>query len=262
MEDRILQAIKTGELNAENISFKEIRGFRNETNVHDELGNGRNVLVTYEQLDQYLHSYGPMISSQWRIFLKAATFHNDASISSVSIISYGCGQGLELSMLFDLIVIGESDTGKQLRDITKKITLVDLSPVALIRAHAIVKTYCSDVDVLVLPKNLDELLIDDFNFSSDNVNIHVFSNVLDIPSFDIEALFSKILKIQGRHIFLIVSHDRNFKGGVNRLYCLEKYLKNVIISVSLKSKLLPMIEFVCHNGMPAISWEIDLEVCA
>lgn len=261
MEDKILQAIKIGEINTENISFEKIREFRNETNVHDELGNGRNVLVTYEQLDQYLHSYGTMISSQWIIFLQDATFHNDASISSVSIISYGCGQGLELSMLFDWVVIGESDTGKQLRDITKKITLVDLSSVALMRARAIVKTYCPNADVLVLPKDLDDLLFDDFNFSSDNVNFHVFSNVLDIPSFDVEALFSKILKIQGRHIFLIVSHDRNFKGGVNRLYCLEKYLKNVVIGGSLKNKIPPMIKFVCRNGMPAISWEIDLEVC-
>ena len=37
--------------------------------------------------------------------------------------------------------------------------------------------------------------------------IHLFSNILDVEGFDLDELFSKIVKIQGYHFFIAVSMD-------------------------------------------------------
>lgn len=40
-----------------------------------------------------------------------------------------------------------------------------------------------------------------------------FSNILDVQSFDLIALFNRIIAQDGRHVFLAVSHERDFLGG-------------------------------------------------
>jgi hypothetical protein len=261
--DRILNAIAIGELNTENISFQKLIDFRRQLpGVHEQLGYGRNILTSYEQLDQYLHSYGNMTFSQWNNFLDSASFHDDCSINSVRIVSYGCGQGLEMSILLDQIVIGELATGIPLRNITKQVVLVEPSPVALARAYGVVKTYCPSSDVFTIQKDLDSVDKDELRLSPDDTTIHIFSNVLDIPTFDSVALFAKMFGTRGRHIILAVSHNRSFEGGADRFRSLEKAVTDKSLDNWLRIQDSTIDEFNCYNGMPAISWELKLEVCA
>lgn len=261
MQDRVLNAITIGELNTENISFNRLRAFRRQLySIHEQLGRGRSILSSCEQLDQYLHSYGNMVEGQWDVFIKKALFHYDKSIESVRIVSYGCGQALELSILFDRIIIGELETGTFLRKITKQIVLVEPSLVALSRAYEVVKTYCPDSNVFRIQKELDHVDVDELRLSPDDTSVHVFSNILDIPTFDSRALFTKIFQTCGRHIVLAVSHNRDFEGGANRIHSLERAVTDKTHANWLKIQDSIITEFDCPNGMPAISWELRLEV--
>jgi len=261
MQDRILNAITIGELNTSNISFERLKSFRRQLlGIHEQLGYGRNILTSYEQLDQYLHSYGNMTFGQWDTFLQNAAFHDDCSTNSVCIVSYGCGQGLELSMLFDQIVIGEHATGLRLRDITKQVVLVEPSAVALARAYGVVKTYCPRTDAFAIQKDLDGIDIKELRLSADDTNIHIFSNILDIPTFNSGALFTKMFQTRGRHIILAVSHNRAFEGGASRFRSLEKAVTDKTNDGWLSIQSSSIVEFDCPNGMPAISWELRLEV--
>ena len=260
VQDRVLNAITIGELNTENISFERLRAFRRQIpNVHEQLGYGRNILASYDQLDQYLHSYGNMTFGQWDTFLQSASFHDDCSVNSVRIVSYGCGQGLELSMLFDQIVIGELATGMPLRNIAKQVVLIEPSPVALARAYGVVKTYCPSSNVFTIQKKLDNVDVSELRLSPDDTTIHIFSNILDIPTFDSGVLFTKIFQTCGHHIILAVSHNREFAGGANRFRSLEKALTDNALDDWLSIQSSSIIEFNCPNGMPAISWELRLE---
>lgn len=263
MQDHILNAIANGDLNTGNISFDNIREFRRQLmGVHEQLGHGRNVLTSCDQLDQYLHSYGNMVSDQWDTFLEKAAFHNDCSVSSVRVVSYGCGQGLEISKLLDQIVIGDLQTGVPLKYIIKQIVLVETSPLALARACGIVKTYCPNSEVFTVQKDLDSLDTHELRLSSEDTTIHIFSNILDIPTFDSFDLFIKMLQTHGRHIVLAVSHHRDFEGGSSRLRDLEHALTDSSLQPWLRIERSDIEAFNLSNGMPAISWELMLEVNA
>lgn len=262
MEDRVLNAIGSGEINTENISFQKIISFRRQiTGIHDQLGYGRNILTSYQQLDQYLHSYGNMISGQWDVFLDKALFHDDRSIDSVCIVSYGCGQALELSILFDQIKMGDLQTGLRLRNITKQIVLIEPSEVALARAYGVVNTYCPDSKIVAVQKCIDDVDASELSLLSTDTNIHIFSNILDIPAFDAGLLFSKMFETCGRHIILAVSHDRPFEGGSERFYSLEKAVTADKHNDWLRVQRSCIEQFTISNKRPAISWELMLEVC-
>jgi hypothetical protein len=75
MTDVILDALSADQLNKQNVSFSTIRRIagRN-SDIWHELGRGRSILSSENQLDQYLYSYGPMIPSQWDFILKNLNF--------------------------------------------------------------------------------------------------------------------------------------------------------------------------------------------
>ena len=69
MTDRVLEALRTDRVSKRNISFDEIRNIAGvDSDIWNELGRGRAILSSEEQLDQYLYSYGPMISSQLFVY--------------------------------------------------------------------------------------------------------------------------------------------------------------------------------------------------
>src|SRR5690606_33042716 len=110
--------------NSKKISFKWMReNFGNDRSRWGELGRGTYVLTSKEQLDQYLYSYGPMISCQWQVIAAALKF-----TTPIRIIDYGCGQGLAGLMIFD-------KHGEHFSSMLKKAILIEPSDVALARAE-------------------------------------------------------------------------------------------------------------------------------
>ncbi len=68
--------------------------------------------------------------------------------------------------------------------------------------------------------------LDELGYIEDINNIHLFSNVLDIPNFNHFNLFQKILQNNGLHCILAVSHSRSHHGGDDRFKELQKQIND------------------------------------
>ena len=198
MVDAIVDAIRMGEINAGNISFTLLRNVAGrDCGCWDELGRGRAILRSTEQLDQYLYSYGPMTESQWDQFLSDLTMPAER----IRIVDYGCGQGLASALLFD-------NFGPELVERVGTVVLIEPSSVALTRAKAVLECYCENCRILDVNKDLDGLTPEELSSNGEPISLHLFSNVLDIEGFHHFQLFTKMFQTKGRHSVLAVSHDR------------------------------------------------------
>lgn len=248
MSDVILESINTNYINNDNISFNLIRqiGGRN-LDIRGQLGYGRNVLSSHDQLDQYLYTYGPMVQSQWANLLSWIELPE----GNIEIIDYACGQGLATLLLFD--------NSRLSRDNVKIINLIEPSNVAVTRAAGVLARYCPDAVIKTTCKTLDNIEKEDIDISSDSTKVHLFSNILDVEGFDMVKVFNKALATKGPHLILAVSHDRDHNGGSPRV----KGIYDVIIrSASEKTFSIredKIDQFTCANSMPAIAFFVNLE---
>lgn len=253
MVDMIVEAIRTGQISANDISFTRIKEFADcGRECWAQLGRGRAILSSPEQLDQYLRSYGPMTKSQWEYFLSNVTIPEGC----VRIVDYGCGQGLASALLFDRF-------GPNLVGRVKEIVLIEPSSIALTRAQAILECYCKNAAIFTLNKTLDELTAEDLRSNGELNHLHLFSNVLDIDGFQHFNLFTKIFKYKGQHSVLAVSHNRNFHGGATRFRELERAVSDPKHRNWLTTSESVIEEFQWSKWSKeksAISWQLHLEV--
>ena len=250
MTDLIIESIKTGRLNSKNISFTKIRRLagRDTPGIWNELGRGRKILQTYDQLDQYLHTYGPMTYGQWKPMLDRLSF----TPQPIQIVDYGCGQGLATALFFDYTNINTINN-------VNRVILIEPSALALKRAHSIVSCYSSKIDILSINKKLDDLVAEDLAGDNDASTFHLFSNIMDIDSFAHLSLLNKILSAKGSHTVLAVSPDRNFKGGTDRITQLKDAVNDPIYHKQLTVNKSELYRFAWNNK-DAISMLLDVEV--
>ena len=187
-------------LAAETISFWAVRArWAEDHNLWSHLDRGCKVLQTDEELDQYLYSYGPMTARQWACILDEATLPP----GDFAVIDYAAGQGLATIHLMDWL--GRSNRGR-----LKTCTITDISGPALRRAAEILRIYSEGLKVTCSEKGLDEIEGADLYCGDDNSFVHLFSNIVDIDSFDLAGLLAKVLDKKGRHQLLAVSPYRDF----------------------------------------------------
>lgn len=248
MNDAVIEAITTGTIHSGNISFDRLKALaaRDHGRWH-QLGRGRAILDSTEQLDQYLHSYGPMTKSQWTQFL------SDVRIppGRLRIVDYGCGQGLACALLLDHF-------GNDIIERIDEAVLIEPSTIALARAKSIFRCYCKTSHVIDLCKKLDDLLPEHLQPLSTMSTIHMMSNVLDIDDFDYCSLFSMLLESKGHHSVLAVSHDRNFHGGSDRFHDIERQISDPRWRGKLLISTSEINRYNCGK-MPAISWQLHVE---
>lgn len=250
MTDLILDALNANQLNKENISFSTIRQIAGRNcDVWGQLGRGRSILSSEDQLDQYLYSYGPMIQSQWDFVLANLNFPE----SSVQLIDYACGQGLASVFLHDQYQ--DSELAR-----IENINLIEPSSVALKRASAILECCYPNASINGVKKLLDDVEENEIFLSDESVKVHLFSNILDIEGFDQYKLLNKVLSKSGEHWLIAVSHDRDHNGGSERLrHTYETLLDDDykdwyrVIESNIE-------QFECQNGQPAIAFVIKLEI--
>jgi len=251
MNDAIVEAIQSGQLNNSNISFGELRRIagRNNDQIYRTLDRGRAILTSSEQLDQYLYSYGPMIEAQWSTFLKSVSLPN----GRISLFDYGCGQGLGAALLLDYV-------GSSLSERIEHATLIEPSAVALNRAESVLGCYIGPQRIFSINKDLDSLKREDIPRIDAIPRIHILSNILDIDGFNHEELFSKIFSTTGKHSVLAVSNDRNFYGGTKRFEQLDSEIKDPKHKHWLSVQSSIIAKFSCGTNKSAISWELHAEV--
>lgn len=182
------------------------------------LNHGTAVLSNDDQLCCYIASYGEMHKGKLDKVLE--TFPWRELTSNIEIIDWGCGQG-----------IASVHFVSKLRDINhlsklQKITLIEPSTVALIRAKAnVLQAVGSNVEIetknLYLPAVNPETKEELKNIHIEEpICIHLFSNILDIPEIDLKKLANIIAATGYRHYFVCVG-PLNY--GNHRIEAFSRY---------------------------------------
>lgn len=163
--------------------------------AYPDLNHGTAVLTTEEQCSAYIAAYGSMHQSKiYEVLdkIKVDAFRN----SDIQIIDWGCGQGLATVCLFDYF-----NKQNLSLDLIRKVVLIEPSEMALQRALAHVSTYISNENITTIKKYLDDVEAEEIK-SGHPITIHLFSNILDIPSIDLLRLSNSIKgNLIGQHYF-------------------------------------------------------------
>ena len=185
LRDRAVVAIQRSNQMANRLTFDWLRAnFGRQNGTRDSLDRGRAVLLSADQLDQYLHSYGLMIKSQWQEVCSRLEYLP----SEFRLVDYGCGQGLAGLLLSDFL-------GRAFADAIDTAILVEPSEVALVRAEAVYRRVAPKAFIRCVRKRFDDLSDDDLSCDRNLETVHIFSNVLDIATFDHFQLFGQALGV-------------------------------------------------------------------
>lgn len=201
--------------NPKSFNFATVRSLTQDCGVWDELNNGVDILTTYEQLSQYIFSYGKMhqakLLQSLEVIPNLQTLINNKDIQ---INDYGCGQGIGSIVFIDYL------KSIQARNFTiSKVKLIEPSKLALKRASLNVK-YClksinQNENVLSIHKTLDNISNDDISTNSQSIKFHIFSNILDVESINIQSMCAKITQTQSGVNYFICVSPRFWEDGVH-----------------------------------------------
>ena len=164
MPDKVITAIANDQITEDNISFnliRQIAGNENDSAVWRSLGYGRNILTSSEQLNQYLYSYGPMIQSQWVQICEGLNVDE----GNITLLDYGCGQGLASLLLLDCIQ-------EEFRYDVSQVILIEPSEVALNRAEQVVQICYPNAEIRRVCRNFDSVSNGDLQTNDDDIKIH------------------------------------------------------------------------------------------
>ncbi len=169
------------------ISFKDILDNANkwiktissnkQTALKEKLKHGSANITSKELLKMYLHSYGEI--HQLKLIQAFEHIpHNVWLEDGISVVDYGCGQGIAEMVLSDFI---KSKFIEQ--DYIKEFILIEPSNISLMQAVKNVKQFFLNTHISAICKSDKDLSIDDVIYKSNTV-FHILSNVIDLPDFN------------------------------------------------------------------------------
>ena len=151
-----------------------------------DLEHGIKLLSTHEEMCRYLCSYGDMHEEKMLVALEQNKGSIETLKQNITIIDWGCGQGLATVCFFDYL------NEKKISINTTKVILIEPSEQAIDRARLHIRTYLKDDSKIILKKKyLNEILNSDLKIDTPIV-LHFFSNILDIQSVDLKILAQNI----------------------------------------------------------------------
>ena len=181
-------------LSIRNISVNKLPNIINKDDLFFSLGRGVSVLENENQLFLYMNSFGKM---HYEKLINAFEFlPKDFTSKSINLIDWGCGQAVATMSYFDYIKINN----------VKNVALIEPSNLAIKRGCLHVREYYKEIQITTINKDLDSLNNSDLSNLGSEVNLHLFSNILDIDFFSIKSLIEKIeVNFKGKNYFVCVS---------------------------------------------------------
>ena len=183
-----------------NISVSKLSRVKEKDELFFSLGRGVSVLENEDQLFLYMNSFGKM---HYEKLINAFEYLPDDIVNqNISLIDWGCGQAMATISYFDFIK----------KNNVKNVALLEPSKLAIKRGALHVREYYDDIKINTVNKDLDSLNNSDLSSLGSNINLHLFSNILDIDFFSIKTLIEKI--------------ESNFKGK-NYFVCVSPYITDL-----------------------------------
>ena len=171
--------------------------------LHELLNRGVDVLDSEPLLQMYIYSFGKMHNAK---LMHAFNHIQERTIQKdeIEIVDYGCGQGLATLCYRDFIKEHNS-----LQKVTR-ITLIEPSPLALSRAELLCSYFYPEAEIFAVNKRFDDLTVADIKVSSEVLTLHLFSNILDVESYDLHHLIQIISNLPSeKNEYVIVSPIQN-----------------------------------------------------
>jgi hypothetical protein len=169
------------------------------------LGRGLKILKYEDQLIKYMYSYSNQHNKKLKSAFKGLP-DNFANNENIIIIDWGCGQGIGTLTYIDFLKNKLSK--KEIKAHLKNIHLIEPSKIAIKRAslHIYNTSKYLKKRIITINKKLDDLMNSDFNVEDSKVFLHIFSNVLDMDSFQNKNILKLILNnFNGTNFFVIAS---------------------------------------------------------
>lgn len=162
--------------------------------VYYALERGVKILQEEIELMAYIFSFGPMhrekLESAFCLLPKISKSHQ--------IVDWACGQGLGAISYLEYL---DSIYNKAL---CSKVVLVEPSDIAIRRASLHLESWNGNISTV--NKGFDELMPSDFEDASEEITIHILSNILDIEKYSHTHLVEIIKSsFKGQNYFVIVS---------------------------------------------------------
>jgi len=174
-------------------------GVRSDTNYH-RLKRGTAIIDDEKLLYQYIFSFGDMHKYKLLDSIGMVPWHQLEG-KTFNCIDWGCGQGLGTVALHDYFL--QNDYNIHIDNLL----LIEPSIIAIKRAilHTNQLQFINNV-VPPVNKDLESLIHEDLQFGTSENRLQIFSNILDVPQFDIKTLARKIEKTQkGNNYFICIS---------------------------------------------------------
>lgn len=194
-------------INSSEFTFNTLRSLSRDHGVYDELERGVAKLDSYEQLSQYIFSFGLMHQAKLQQAFESLFSSSCLTLigQNIEIIDYGCGQGVGVVCFVDYI---KAYTNRNC-SITE-VKLIEPSELALKRAVLNVryslKSFNQSENVFAINKNFDKITQNDLVTQITTTKFHIFSNIIDVEDFNIRYLQEKIsVTQQGINFFICVS---------------------------------------------------------
>ena len=150
------------------------------------LSHGVKLLETEDELNKYLCAYGEMHKEKINLALESITDPTEFVNKDITIIDWGCGQGLATVCFFDYM------HGLGLLPNVKKVILIEPSRVAIERAIFHVSKFIDSSAIMAKNEYANDIDINDIAVR-DGLVLNFFSNILDIDSVDLSHLSTTIL---------------------------------------------------------------------
>lgn len=179
----------------------------------EKINHGLSLLSTEEQLCAYIAAYGEMHLAKCKASFQ--NFNFESIKSNIEIIDWGCGQGIGSLTFIDML------KDRDMLYLLKRVTLIEPSNIALIRANInIQKATNGNIHIQpinkFLPGNGSNDEVEGIDYQQHNV-IHIFSNILDIPTVNLEKL-TNVVAVSGHTHYIMCMGPLNTNS-----YRIEKF---------------------------------------
>lgn len=171
--------------------------------LHESLNRGVDVLDSEPMLQMYIYAFGKMHNAK---LLYAFNHMQDRVLKNdkIVIVDWGCGQGLASLCYHDYL----KDCNSPQK--VSQIVLIEPSSLALSRAELLCSCFYPDAKITAINKSFDTLTADDISVPSEELTVHLFSNILDVESYNLQHLIQTVTHLSSKNNeYIIVSPIQN-----------------------------------------------------
>ena len=164
--------------------------------LHEALNRGIDILDSEPLLQMYVYAFGKMHNAKLQFAFNK--MHDMLKEKQIQIVDYGCGQGLASICYHDYIL--EHNYGQKV----SKLILIEPSQLSLSRAELLCSCFYPETEIITINKSFDDLAVSDICVSSEIPTLHLFSNILDVESFDLHHLGLIVSGIKSKYNELVI----------------------------------------------------------